>query len=117
VCSASTRPRSIHGSPVCPASRTGGKSAFALDPRAIGPVDWLFSDVVCYPKRLPGLVQKWLAAAAVRRFVCTVKFQGATDFEAMRQLAAVPGSRLLHLHYNKHELTWIHPCAAFRMCA
>src|SRR5262249_10918 len=27
-------------------------SAFALDPRTVGPVDWLFSDVVCYPKRL-----------------------------------------------------------------
>jgi 23S rRNA (cytidine2498-2'-O)-methyltransferase len=83
------------------------ESAFALDPRAIGPVDWLFSDVVCYPKRLLALVQKWLAAGSVRRFVCTIKFQGATDFEAMGRFAAIPGSRLLHLHHNKHELTWI----------
>ena len=86
------------------------ESAFALDPRTVGPVDWLFSDVVCYPKRLLALVRKWLEAGAVRRFVCTVKFQGATDFEAMRELAAVPGSRLIHLHHNKHELTWIYPC-------
>ena len=64
------------------------ESAFALDPRAIGPVDWLFSDVVCYPKRLLSLVQKWLAAGTVRRFVCTVKFQGATDFDAMQAFAA-----------------------------
>jgi len=84
-----------------------GESAFALDPRAIGPVDWLFSDVVCYPKRLLTLVQKWLAAGTVRRFVCTVKFQGATDFDAMQAFAAIPGSRLLHLHHNKHELTWV----------
>jgi 23S rRNA (cytidine2498-2'-O)-methyltransferase len=83
------------------------ESAFALDPRAIGPVDWLFSDVVCYPKRLLTLVQKWLAAGMVRRFVCTVKFQGATDFDAMQAFAAIPGSRLIHLHYNKHELTWV----------
>jgi 23S rRNA (cytidine2498-2'-O)-methyltransferase len=82
-------------------------SAFALDPRAIGPVDWLFSDVVCYPQRLLVLVQKWLAAGTVRRFVCTVKFQGATDFEVSRGFAAIPGSRLLHLHHNKHELTWV----------
>ena len=82
-------------------------SAFALDPAAVGPVDWLFSDVVCYPKRLLGLVQKWLAAGTVRRFVCTIKFQGATDFAIMREFAAIPGSRLLHLHHNKHELTWI----------
>jgi 23S rRNA (cytidine2498-2'-O)-methyltransferase len=83
-------------------------SAFALDPPGIGQVDWLFSDVVCYPKRLFGLVQKWLEAGTVRRFVCTLKFQGPTDFEAMRRFAAISGSRLLHLHQNKHELTWIH---------
>lgn len=83
------------------------ESAFALDPRAIGPVDWLFSDVVCYPKRLLALVQKWLAVGNVQRFVCTIKFQGATDFETMAQFAAIPGSRLLHLHHNKHELTWV----------
>jgi 23S rRNA (cytidine2498-2'-O)-methyltransferase len=83
------------------------ESAFALDPRTVEPVDWLFSDVVCYPKRLLTLVQKWLAAGTVQRFVCTVKFQGATDLDAMRAFAAIPGSRLLHLHHNKHELTWI----------
>jgi 23S rRNA (cytidine2498-2'-O)-methyltransferase len=82
-------------------------SAFALDPRTAGPVDWLFSDVVCYPKRLFALVQKWLAAGNVRRFVCTIKFQGATDFATTQRFAAIPGSRLLHLHHNKHELTWI----------
>jgi 23S rRNA (cytidine2498-2'-O)-methyltransferase len=86
-------------------------SAFALDPRTVGPVDWLFCDVVCYPNRLLSLVRKWLTAGSVRRFVCTVKFQGATDFEAMQRFAAIPGSRLLHLHYNKHELTWVHPWA------
>jgi 23S rRNA (cytidine2498-2'-O)-methyltransferase len=83
------------------------QSAFALDPRDIGPVDWLCSDVVCYPKRLLALVCKWLAAGSVRRFVCTVKFQGATDFAIMHEFAAIPGSRLLHLHHNKHELTWV----------
>jgi 23S rRNA (cytidine2498-2'-O)-methyltransferase len=83
------------------------ESAFALDPRAVGQVDWLLSDIVCYPKRLLGLVQKWRETGTVRRFVCTIKFQGATDFDAMRQFAAIPGSRLLHLHHNKHELTWI----------
>jgi 23S rRNA (cytidine2498-2'-O)-methyltransferase len=83
------------------------ESAFALDPRAVGSVDWLFSDVVCYPKRLLALAQRWLADGSVRRFVCTIKFQGATDFAAMREFAAIPGSRLLHLHHNKHELTWL----------
>jgi hypothetical protein len=83
------------------------ESAFALDPRSVGRVDWLFSDVICYPKRLLTLVRKWLDAGTVRRFACTIKFQGETDFEAMREFAAIPGSRLLHLHHNKHELTWV----------
>jgi 23S rRNA (cytidine2498-2'-O)-methyltransferase len=83
------------------------ESAFALDPRALGPIDWLFSDVVCYPARLLRLVERWLEADTCGRFVCTLKFQGATDHETARPFAAIPGSRLLHLHHNKHELTWM----------
>ncbi len=83
------------------------ESAFALDPRYFRGVDWLFSDVVCYPERLLALVERWLAAGTCRRFVCTLKFQGSTDHETARRFAAIPGSRLLHLHHNKHELTWI----------
>ena len=82
-------------------------SAFALEPSQIGLVDWLFSDVVAYPKRLFTLVEKFLAAGTVRNFVCTIKFQGATDFETQARFAAIPGSRLFHLHNNKHELTWV----------
>ncbi len=83
------------------------ESAFALDPKTVGPVDWLFSDVICYPARLLTLVRKWLGAGTVRHFVCTIKFQGETDFEALREFAAIPGSKIIHLHHNKHELTWI----------
>lgn len=82
-------------------------SAFALEPRDVGPVDWLCSDIVCYPTRLLTLVEKFLAAGTVRNFVCTIKFQGATDFEVQARFAAIPGARLLHLNNNKHELTWI----------
>jgi 23S rRNA (cytidine2498-2'-O)-methyltransferase len=82
-------------------------SAFALDPTAEAPVDWLFSDVICYPERLLTLVERWLAAGTARRFVCTLKFQGETDFATMARFRAIPGSRLVHLTHNKHELTWI----------
>ena len=81
-------------------------SVFALEPRDIGPLDWLCSDVVCYPKRLFALIEKFLAAGTVKNFLCTIKFQGATDFETQARFAAIPGARLLHLHHNKHELTW-----------
>ena len=83
------------------------ESAFALDPRAVGPVDWLFSDVVCYPARLLALIERWLDAGTCRRFVCTIKFQGETDHATAARFAAIPGSQLRHLFHNKHELTWI----------
>jgi 23S rRNA (cytidine2498-2'-O)-methyltransferase len=83
------------------------ESAFALAPRDIGPVDWLFSDVICYPARLLTLIEKFLAAGTVLNFVCTIKFQGETDFATQARFAAIPGSRLMHLHVNKHELTWV----------
>jgi 23S rRNA (cytidine2498-2'-O)-methyltransferase len=81
-------------------------SAFALEPAAVGPVDWLCSDVICYPERLLKLVERWLASGLARHFVCTLKFQGETDHETARRFAAIPGSQLFHLHHNKHELTW-----------
>lgn len=83
------------------------QSAFALAPAEIGPVDWLCCDVVCYPDRLLALVRRWLESGLARRFICTIKFQGPTDHAAIRSFAAIAGSRLMHLHHNKHELTWI----------
>jgi 23S rRNA (cytidine2498-2'-O)-methyltransferase len=83
------------------------ESAFALDPARLGKIDWLFSDLVCYPARLLSLIERWRAAGTCRRFVCTLKFQGATDHATARRFAALPGSELRHLYHNKHELTWI----------
>jgi 23S rRNA (cytidine2498-2'-O)-methyltransferase len=83
------------------------ESAFTLDPRTIGPLDWLFSDIVCYPTRLLTLVERWLTAGTCRNFICTVKFQGTTDHDTASRFAAIPGSQLRHLFHNKHELTWI----------
>jgi 23S rRNA (cytidine2498-2'-O)-methyltransferase len=84
-------------------------SAFALDPE---PADWLFSDVVAYPDRLLALARRWIAAGVVRRIVCTVKFQGETDFSAVEAFVAIPGGRLMHLFHNKHELTFLWAAAA-----
>jgi 23S rRNA (cytidine2498-2'-O)-methyltransferase len=85
--------------------RTMGTSAFALSPKDVGAVDWLFSDVICYPERLYRLLNTWIEAGACRRVVATVKFQGATDFEMQGKFAAISGATLCHLHHNKHELT------------
>jgi 23S rRNA (cytidine2498-2'-O)-methyltransferase len=75
------------------------ESAFALEPE---PVEWLFSDVICYPARLLALVRRWEALAA--NIVCTIKFQGETDHESAAGFAAIPGAVLFHGAHNKHEL-------------
>ena len=80
-------------------------SAFGLDPRETGAVDWWCSDIVAYPERLLTLVERWLQADAVDNLVCTVKFQGATDHAVAEAFAALPGAQLFHLSQNKHELT------------
>jgi 23S rRNA (cytidine2498-2'-O)-methyltransferase len=76
--------------------------AFRLTPHR---ADWLFSDMICEPKRLPELIQKW-QAAGVERFALSVKFKGEADETAIDSLRAIPGSKLRHLRQNKHELTW-----------
>jgi 23S rRNA (cytidine2498-2'-O)-methyltransferase len=83
-----------------------GESAFALEPESVGAIDWLFSDIVCYPARLLRLVERWRASGLVKNFVCTLKFQGETDHQSAEAFAAIPGAQVLHLHQNKHELTF-----------
>jgi len=85
--------------------------AFTLKPEAIGAIDWLFCDVICYPSRLFEWIEKWLASGLCGNFVCTIKMQGTVedgvDFDTPRRFAALPGSQVLHLYHNKHELTWM----------
>lgn len=85
------------------------ESAFGMSPADAGRVDWLCCDVICYPTRLLAMVRRWMEAGTVRNFVCTLKFQGATDHSTAEAFASIPGSRLLHLSHNKHELTWMWP--------
>ncbi len=80
------------------------ESAFGMEPRDEPAVDWLFSDVICYPARLLNLVRRWLEADKARNFVCTIKFQGETDHDVAAEFAALPGARLFHGAHNKHEL-------------
>lgn len=83
------------------------ESAFGLRPQHIGKLDWFFSDIICYPDKLLELVTRFLDSGLVDNFACTIKFQAPTDFETMFKLKAIPGSRIVHLSCNKHEVTWI----------
>ena len=80
------------------------QDAFALVPQDLPPMDWVFSDVICYPEKLFAWVQPWLKHKV--HLVCTLKFQGEIDWEIIRAFSAIEGSSLLHLFHNKHELTW-----------
>jgi 23S rRNA (cytidine2498-2'-O)-methyltransferase len=84
-----------------------GESAFGLEPESVGPVDWLFSDVISYPSRLLRLIERWRESGLARNFVCTIKFQGETDHATAAAFAALPGAEVVHLHHNKHELTFM----------
>ena len=89
-----------------------GRDAFTLKPQDIGPIDWLFCDVACYPPRLYDWIEKWLASGLCRNFICTIKMQGTissgdVNFETPGLFAAIQGSKVVHLYHNKHELTWI----------
>ena len=91
-----------------PNVKTLRHDAFTLKPRDIGAVDWLFSDVICYPPALYDWIVAWLESGLARNFICTIKMQGAGfDKATTDRFAAIPGSRILHLWHNRHELTWV----------
>lgn len=82
------------------------KDAFRLKPSEIGPLDWLFSDVICEPRRLLELVHEWRESGLCKNFVCTIKFKGETDFNVLGDFLEIEGSHARHLFHNKHEVTW-----------
>ena len=81
--------------------------AFTLKPEDVGTCDWVFSDVICYPERLYEWIGMWLSSGLCRNMICTVKMQGGIDWQLIEKFATLPDSRLVHLNYNKHELTWL----------
>lgn len=83
-------------------------NAFNVKPEDIGAIDWFFSDIICYPAKLLELVKNWQSSGLCSNFVCTIKFQGKTDFETLAEFQRLENARIQHLHHNKHEVTvWI----------
>jgi 23S rRNA (cytidine2498-2'-O)-methyltransferase len=82
------------------------ESAFGLDPKNFDEIEWFCSDIICYPERLLNLVKRFLDSGKVRNFVCTIKYQSETDWEKTLKFLEIPNSRIVHLHHNKHEVTW-----------
>ncbi len=82
-------------------------SAFACQPNNFDGIDWIFSDVICYPERLLELITRWYKSGKCKNFVCTLKFQSRGSYQVVDRFMEIPGSQVLHLSHNKHELTWI----------
>lgn len=83
------------------------KDAFSLGPKDFQQLDWIFSDLICYPEKLLLWVQKWLDEKIDVNFVCTLKFQKESDYEIIKEFEKIAGSQIIHLFHNKNELTWI----------
>jgi 23S rRNA (cytidine2498-2'-O)-methyltransferase len=85
------------------------QSAFALEPDHFDkPIDWLLSDIACYPDRLYELTQKWIQSKKAKNLIFTIKLQGKTDFEMLKKFQDIPHGRVLHLFNNKHEATFFY---------
>lgn len=83
-----------------------GESAFGLRPAHIGKIDLFCSDIICYPTKLLELVTRWVESGLVKRFICSVKFQGETDYDILNRFLEIQGSEVIHLFQNGHEVTW-----------
>ncbi len=84
------------------------RDAFTLLPEEFEgrPVNWLFSDVVCYPEKLYEWILKWVESGICKNLICTIKFKGKPDRMIVDKFITIPDSRVLHLFHNKNELTW-----------
>ncbi len=86
------------------------RDAFSLLPEDFAQkgktVDWLFSDLICYPEKLYEWILKWVESGVCKNFICTIKFKGKPNFMIINNFAAIPGSHVRHLFHNKNELTW-----------
>lgn len=81
--------------------------AFTLKPAELGQQDWVCSDVICYPERLLEWIRTWIDSGLCKNFICTIKMQGKADREITNRFLEIPGSHVVHLTANKHELTWL----------
>jgi 23S rRNA (cytidine2498-2'-O)-methyltransferase len=85
------------------------QSAFALDPAAsTEKIDWLLCDIACYPERTYQLITQWLASGRVKNMIFTIKLQGETDLSVLKPFQDIPDGRVIHLFYNKHEVTFFY---------
>ena len=86
------------------------RDAFSLLPEEFiekgQPVDWLLSDVICYPEKLYDWLSIWIDSGICKNFICTIKLKGEPETAIIKKFAAIPDSKVIHLFHNKNELTF-----------
>ena len=86
------------------------QSAFALEPATLDQTyDWVLSDIACYPERAYALIMKWIASGKAKQMIFTIKLQGKIDMNIIQQFKEIPNSSIIHMFYNKHEVTFFYP--------
>ncbi|KTD00096.1 SAM-dependent methyltransferase [Legionella geestiana] len=86
------------------------QSAFSIEPATLTEkVDWVLSDIACYPARALQLIEKWIDSERAGNLIFTIKLQGETDFTVLNTLRKIPNARVLNLYWNKHEATFLYP--------
>ena len=87
------------------------RDAFSLLPEVFKKkgriVDWLFSDIICYPERLYDWLSIWIDSGICKNFICTIKFKGEPDQKIIKKFAAIENIKVVHLFHNKNELTFM----------
>lgn len=79
--------------------------ALAMGPEEVGEFDWVFSDVICFPERLLGWVERWIKSGATRHILVTIKFKGE-DYKDIQSFKKLGPQFLRHLSVNKNEVTF-----------
>ena len=89
------------------------RDAFSLLPEVFikegRQIDWLFSDVICYPEKLYEWLSVWIKSGICKNFICTLKFKGKPKSSIIKKFTTIPNSKVIHLFHNKNELTFIKP--------
>lgn len=73
-------------------------------------VDWMFSDVICYPEKLYDWLSIWADSGICKNFICAIKFKKHPEPRIIKKFAAISNSRVIHLFHNKNELTFMKLC-------
>lgn len=73
-------------------------------------VDWMVSDVIADPSRVPALLEAWCTGRWARRLVVTMKFKGTPDWGQLAKAQEVADEaqyamRAKHFFNNKNEVT------------